>query len=303
MNSVMRKALLASAVSLAMAGAAQADSIYYDVGPLGINSGDANTTTDVFDQFSISAQTTTTQFDTDGSGGLTVGDMFSDMGEGRVESLLAPGFVDDEGLMTAGGYEFTFQWSGLNGSVTNIADAAAGPDNVNISYDAGAQIDFYLDTGLDSNYGGTVGASDNANFGNGTYAFTVTVTGGTGTNTFGDYTDGTTFTNGSSFINGEVTNVASGLFYDDTNHNGIADAQDEDWATALLNDTMIMAFLDQNTDNVVAVAPGSNGGMFDILSDHNGSLDITVPEPSTLALLGGSLIGLAGVGRRRQRRA
>src|SRR3546814_3718116 len=80
--------LFAGAMVLGLAGVAQADPIYLDFSAGGGVDGhvdrdgatDPDQVTETFNQLGVFANTTTTQFDTDGSSTLTDGDRFSDNG-------------------------------------------------------------------------------------------------------------------------------------------------------------------------------------------------------------------------------
>ena len=78
--------------------------------------GDVDTFTSVFTQMALFADTTTTQYDTDSSGTLTIGDKFADTGHAAVTDLLPP-LGDDEGLGVLS--ELTVAWSGLTGTTTS----------------------------------------------------------------------------------------------------------------------------------------------------------------------------------------
>ncbi|WJG08464.1 PEP-CTERM sorting domain-containing protein [Aliiglaciecola sp. LCG003] len=59
-------------------------------------------------------------------------------------------------------------------------------------------------------------------------------------------------------------------------------------------------FVDFNTDPRFVTVIDNNDGTFTLAGNHDGSLSFQIPEPSSLAVLGLGLLGLAGAGRRRK---
>jgi hypothetical protein len=303
-----------------MASVAQADPIYMDLGAGGGVDGHVNTDgavdpdqqTGVFNQFGVFADTTTTQFDTDGSESLTDGDRFSDNGHLNVTGLI-PGILDTEGLNTLGGYQMTAEWNGLTGVSTGLSPNPEDADEVlgNITYDAvgNTTFNFYVDsqTGgiTQAQYNG-LGESDDvdATFNNGTLVLSVLIVGGEGTNVFDAATG--TFLRGSSTLIGEVTFALAGFIF-------FADGSD--FADLVSSLVQISVFIDQNTDNAETTAgpcgdgnPGTvcNPGdpLFIVDSDHDGSIDfVRIPEPASVLLFGLGFLALGGItlaGRRQQ---
>jgi hypothetical protein len=312
--------LFAGALMFGMASVAQADPIYMDLGAGGGVDGHVNTDgavdpdqqTGVFNQFGVFADTTTTQFDTDGSGSLTDGDRFSDNGHLNVTGLI-PGILDTEGLNTLGGYQMTAEWNGLTGVSTGLSPNPEDADEVlgNITYDAvgNTTFNFYVDsqTGgiTQAQYNG-LGESDDvdATFNNGTLVLSVLIVGGEGTNVFDAATG--TFLRGSSTLVGEVTFALAGFIF-------FADGSD--FADLVSSLVQISVFIDQNTDNAETTAgpcgdgnPGTvcNPGdpLFIVDSDHDGSIDfVRIPEPASVLLFGLGFLALGGmtlVGRRQR---
>jgi hypothetical protein len=312
--------LFAGALMFGMASVAQADPIYMDLGAGGGVDGHVNTDgavdpdqqTGVFNQFGVFADTTTTQFDTDGSESLTDGDRFSDNGHLNVTGLI-PGILDTEGLNTLGGYQMTAEWNGLTGVSTGLSPNPEDADEVlgNITYDAvgNTTFNFYVDsqTGgiTQAQYNG-LGESDDvdATFNNGTLVLSVLIVGGEGTNVFDAATG--TFLRGSSTLVGEVTFALAGFSFC---------ADGSDFADLVSSLVQISVFIDQNTDNAETTAgpcgdgnPGTvcNPGdpLFIVDSDHDGSIDfVRIPEPASVLLFGLGFLALGGmtlVGRRQR---
>jgi hypothetical protein len=315
--------LFAGALLLGVASAAQADPIYMDFGAGGGVDGhadndgiaDPDQVTETFDQWGVFANTTTTQFDTDGSGSLTDGDRFSDNGHLNVTGLIPGGGGDNEGLNTIAGYQMTAEWNGLKGTAEALVDNGDGTSTGNISYDAvgNTTFNFYVDdrsggvgTRTNFNYGSDIGSDDDVDstFTDGVLVLSVLITGGAGTNIFDNATGA--FLRGASTLIGEVTFALEDFIF-------FADGADlNDLIASLIK---ISVFIDQNTDNAQTVAgpcgdqnpaticnPGDP--LFIVDSDHDGSIDLVrIPEPASVLLFGLGFLALGGItlaGRRRQ---
>jgi hypothetical protein len=316
--------LFAGALMFGMASVAQADPIYMDFGAGGGVDGhvdadgidDPDQKTETFDQLGVFAQTTTTQYDTDGSGSLTAGDKFSDNGHLNVTGLIPGGGGDNEGLNTLTGYQLTAEWNGLTGTASALTDNGDGTSTGNITYDSvgNTTFNFYVDdrsgaavTRTNFNYGSDIGSDDDVDstFNDGTLVLSVLITGGAGTNIFDNATGA--FLRGTSTLIGEVTFALEDFFF-------FADG-DVDLNDLLESLIKISVFIDQNTDNVETVAgPCGDGNdatvcnpgdpLFIVDSDHDGSIDLLrIPEPASVLLFGLGFLALGGItlaGRRRQ---
>lgn len=305
--------LFAGALVLGLAGIAQADPVYYDLGAGGGVDGhtdrdglvDPDQVTETFDQLSVFANTTTTQFDTDGSGTLTTGDRFSDQGHLNVTGLVPGGAGDSENLNNINGYQMTAEWTGLTGvSSAPVPGSIPGTVVSGITYDSvgNATFNFYVDdtnngrTNFD--YGATIAETDDvdATFNDGVLVLSVLIVGGTGTNTF-DLAGN--FISGSSVLIGEVTFALNDFWF-------FADG-DLDFNTLVGNLVEIAVKIDQNTDNATNtpgpcgdgnVATPCNPGdvLFVVDSDHDGSINFTlVPEPASLLMFGLGFLALGGI--------
>lgn len=307
MKARLISALVAGALTLS-AGVAQAEPFYMDVGAAGgagLSGGpfDANTVTGTFDAFQLFSNTTTVQYDTDLSGGLTVGDRFIDAGSANFTSGLPAG--DQEGINLATGPgstvgEITIGWTGLSGTVTTINPVGGGGIDTITTYDPGTVFTFRHQEPGNINYGASVGVEDDTGVADGTTVLTLTITKGTGSNTF----DGAgNFVTGSANLFAEVTFALPGFWF--------FASDNADWSTLLgaVVPIVIKASVDENTNNVGTLPPsgppvlGFGPELFRVISDHDGSIDFSrVPEPGTLMLLGAALVGI-GLSRRTHRTA
>lgn len=317
----LKKLIALMAIPFAIvSGVALADPFYIDVSAAGgtgvpLPFGDANTTTSMFDSHQVFANTTSVIYDTNSSGSLNVGDKFIDAGDAHFTSGLPAG--DQEGINLNTGFgvfsEITTQWNDLVGSVTAITPITTGPllggFITTTDYVAGGTFNFYFDAPGNANYGTTVGTSDDSGFGNGTHVLTLTLTSGTGSSTFNSSGN---FVTGSSNLFAQITFARDNFFWFD-NGNGIVDAGDKDFhdLLGLLIPITLNAAVDQNTNHVVNVAgdgsagPAGFGNQLQIIhSDHDGSIEysVSVPEPTSIALLGLGLLGL-GFSRRNKKAA
>lgn len=295
---MFKQTVLAASVAAALAaGAAQAELVTIDVsaaGGSGIGAGDV---TDPLSQLQFYSETTTTQFDTDGSGGLTVGDAFTDSGNATIQSLLPPGtYGAGIGVPLGGGAtwsELTVTWTGLTGELVGSTANGFGGQTFDQLYTSGT-FNVYFDQPGDGDFGSTVGAGDDTGMTDGTLVLTLTLdpnAASTGVLVF----DGTgTFLSGSSAINTLVTYALPGFWL----LNGT-----DDFAALLLDQLIIQSFIDQNTDQTVQTpcAPGE-GCLFTIDSNHDGSIVFSsVPVPGTLGLLGGALFALGAMNLRKKK--
>lgn len=287
--------LLGLAVLAFTAMQVSAAPIMWDVGAAGASgsSDDADTLTGLFDQIGFQSQTSTIQYDTDGSGDLSVGDKFLDSGNLRVNDLLSSAIIDKEGLNLLGGYEVTAQWNNLEGHVIGLNVLPSGVTQIDVQYTSGT-LDFYLDTALDSvfaNPGATAPptGAGGTGFGNGTMIAEMSLVNGLGY-TFVDF-EGTNLQNqGTVKLLFEFTDYLSGFWLDESGMDLFTKYPIE-W---------VFTTTDMNIDTPTQVPGVPDGALYTAYSNQNGSATINVvPEPSTFILLG---VGLAGLGFYTRRR-
>ena len=204
---------------LATAGTGLAFPSQWDVGVAGAPAfGDANTRTGVFNQFTFDSQTSTIQFDTDNSGGVSVNDEFLDSGNMRVSGLAAAGSIDTEGLNQFGGYEVTGIWNDVGGYVSSVTGTATNTQ-LGLRYTSGT-LNFYLDStpnDLPNSQFANPAASTppagagGSGFGDGTLVFTLDLIDGIG-NTFIDFSGNALGNQGSVDLELQVTYMLPGFW-------------------------------------------------------------------------------------------
>ncbi len=249
---------------LVFTGFAHAKQISWNVGVAGAPPfGDADTLTGAFDQIAYYAQTSTVQYDTDGSGAVSENDEFLDSGDLRVTGLLAPTLIDKEGLKVT--YEVTARWADVQGHVTNVSlvDPVTGDTRIDVVYNSGT-INVYLDTSLDSLFANPAGTNPpagagGAGFENGTLIATLNLKEGIG-HTFIDPGGGDIQNGGSIDLLLEFTDALPGYWYDASGTEALDPVGSE----------MTLLF-DMNFDRTTQV-PGPAGALYTLYSNEDGSI-------------------------------
>lgn len=297
---MFKQTLLAASVAAALAaGAAQAESITIDVagaGGTGLFGGPSGT--GLFDQLQFFSNTTTTQFDTDASGGLSLNDAFADTGNANITGPIPSTYFAGINFGLSGGgiwSEITVSWNNLNGYLSGINPDGSGGINVNQVYTSGT-FNFYYDQPGDHSYGATIGSGDDTGMTDGTLVLTLQLDPSVASTGLLNFNGSGQFTSGSSAIHTVVTFAQPGFWF----LNGTTD-----FASLLLNQQIILSFIDQNTDDIVqtACAP-TEGCLFKIDSNHDGSINFQtrpVPVPGTVGLLGGALLALGAANLRKKK--
>lgn len=282
----MKKLLTATLVSLAFAGTATASDFFVDVG---VNYNDAShtgttvngdTTTGWKDALTLNFDSVSVVTD-NGDGVLSVGDTIVSQG-GLAVGTSATNFVTAlvPGETFAGGpsnngYGIP-NWQ-LSMSFTNLMGTFTGVD---FNYTSG-DIDWVL---FDATSGNTTTP---------VHLFTTSISGHTSlpgnqiyTGAIGNF--GTDVVNGVSA--GDIFNIANGA--------GFLSFED---AAAQLGGGVRFR-IDQNTDagglDFAAINATLNNGTFDISGNHDGSMEFSVPEPASVAILGLGLLGFAASRRK-----
>lgn len=254
--------------------------------------GDDNNITDFFNQLTLAAETTVTQFDNDGNG-LDVGDTFTDEGSILFNGVLPAG-LDDEGLESF--WEFTAKFRDLTGYVSAV-EVAAGITRVDYLY-TGGFVDLYVQAGpVNADFGGD-GVADDVGFDDGTPVGVFELTAGIG-HTFLDLVNFSSLGNqGSGDFSFKAVSLIDDFWFD--SEGDLAERYNDivrpiEWFIALT---------DYNVDNPNITNVGGSGEstpLFVADVEHNGSIQFsTVPEPATMILFGVGLLGIARLGRKKE---
>lgn len=280
----MKKSLIAASLLLA-AGSVSADPFYLDVGAYyGPTGGQVCfTCTSMKNEFLFTYESSTTIFDTVNDNAIGAGDLLTTDGGLAVGGLATnritgfnPGQVfgtnSDNGYGT--NWLMSFSVTGLSGVVTGVAGGVPqftyGPGVLElfITFD-GTTFNNFMDIAVTG--GGATGVS------------TIL----TGTADFSSVDAGYN----DLLHSGSQTCLGSDSFFDIWTNCGPTGLDIEFLASF---DTNI--FVSDFTYN-----PGPDN--FTLTSNHDGSATFSIPEPGTLALLGGSLMMMGWMGRRRNNKA
>jgi hypothetical protein len=293
----MKKILPLALVALLTAGTASADSIYINVGQDYDNGDNAQsvttTSTGWFDALQFTYDSETVFSDADNNGFFTAGDTFSStagMGlaqtfaalNGSVTTNLNGGFFPGENGFgdVNNGWAITFGITNLTGQVISTGP---NPTDLSLQYNSGTLSMYFYE------YAGILAPNADIS-GDLIHVLDMNIFGGApdgdSTNFAGNITDfGAGTVNGVAA--GDVFNVAYGS---DVKTFAEASVLDGGLRFGMSNDTQGSLF------GVYADGVGSTQK---VNGQHEGSVAFEVPEPTSLAILGLGLLGLAGARRRK----
>lgn len=297
---MMKKTLLALSL-LGLTGSVVASPFYVDVGANwnGYTTGDSdkvtNTSTSMKDEITYIYESVSTTIDNDASGGLSIGDTIitdgglatGGMGVGALGNNVVTGFnpsegfggIDNDNGYGGGQWLLSFNFDSLVGTVTNYIPG----DTLELAYGPGGTFNLFY----------TLDGTTFQNFMD--IQVTGAVTGSGGTLLAGkvDFTtvDALPLSTYNLFHSGGATCAGSTGFYDIwLNCDGLG--------LPLLEINFLADFNTNLAD--ITISPPDVNGSVTLTGNHDGSAVFNVPEPSTLALFGGTLLLLGASARRRK---
>lgn len=297
-NEMMKKTLLALSL-IGLTGSAVASPFYVDGGtnwngtPAATSDKVCDTCTSSKNEITYIYQSNSTTIDSNGSGALDAGDtIITDGGiaVGDIGNNVVNGFNPSEVFGTANnnGYGtnwlLTFGFTGLTGQVVEYNPGVS----LELAYGPGGSFDLYY----------TEDGTTLYNFMDIQVTGAVTGSGGT---LLAGVVD---FANADVLTDGDPTNDwMLNLFHSDGATCGGQSGYYDIWSTCdgtglpLLEITFLADF-NTNASSIQVVDNGAAGAT--LVGNHDGSAVFNVPEPSTLALFGGTLLLLGASARRRK---